>query len=469
MFGLGKKNKEKKEITSQEAAGAVVNSVLSDADNNAEKLKALSNAQAAIDEFNSKFERELLSKDLFGNNPEKNAEKLKEIEERFEQAKKNYAVNPNQALVEIDLKRRRDFYYGFTRLGTDKTDERLFDSIYFLPQDKDKYINAIGTLSRAFREKRSAFAVYSGADNIFLNGAHKYIDELARAIREGQKITANACIDIFKYILTVAFEPPTGFLSEEQISELYSKRNDVVFNTGPVMIESLKRYYTELNSLELLDNSYKSAKHDYAEKQGELENCPVQIVNQLLNLDLQNSLQTIPQTALVKQYYPIVNSAKTTLVFLYVKDYQIRSTIQGIYDTKTSIIILMDEFQQAYINKNADFDFDKYAKRLSDITTKNINDSRKLQEQAIAIQKMNKTAESLLKEAESIAELGVTVATSTQSVFRQMEIDKENEELMKEIAKKKIDNEKKRAQAIKQEEENPAEENKQEIENEELV
>ena len=454
--------------TTEQAASAIVNTTMENAENQAQAQRALSEACNTIDAFNSKYELHLLSNpdldDEFRKVALKNEAAKESIEAALTAAKDNSSLNPNQKQTVKEMEQRASLYNSFG-VSKGESEDYIYDSIYFLPEDKDPYINAIRKIGRAFSEKKSSHAVNSGADYFFRNGLDIYIDHLEDAMRSGRKLKANTCLDVFRYILEVAYQRPIAF-DDSKLQEVQENRAIVVLETAKSLVESIDDYYKELEMLANDDKDYKDIKLKWTDKRHEMEIIPENLRDQLLNMDLQNALQNIAETDMVKQYYNIVFEGKTTLTQAYLKGYMIQGRLVGLSDRRSGIIELLSECRQAFINRGPAFDQDQYIKKLVTIRNRNIEHAKEQFQWAIQMQNMNKATESLLKEAQTNPELGQAIANSTNSIYHQMELDKQNERMLAEIQKREAELKRKQAQqVIKATEEIPNEENRELLEN----
>lgn len=470
LFGnYRKKNKvqDQTQPTTSSLAGAVVDATISSVDNNAQAQRQLSSTRELMLKFIKYYEANLMNNTVLDEKFRKIAEEdekaMDQLNEMMDNAKNDRTLNPNYEKTFEEIKERARLYNGFQRLKK-KNDDCIYDNIYFLPEDKDRYVRAIHTIYSQFGGKSSSDAVLAGVDYFFRNGLEKYVDQLADAMKTGRKLKANMCIDVFKYVIEVAFEPPVAF-DEKQKQEIMDKRAEAIMQVARSLVESIDSYYKELEELAIDDGRLSDLKRNFIQVRDDMEAIPEDLCNQLMNMDLQHALNDLGQTALVKQYWNRVFEGKTLLTKSYAVDYAIQSRLVALSDLRNGITELLDEFRKSFIDRGPEFDYDTYYQNLLSIRTKNIAQSRRHYEQAIQVQKLNDATESLLHEAETMPGLGNAIAQGTNALFNQFKMDDENQRLRKVIAERRRDMSKMREKQ-RQEEQQLDTNNEELIENE---
>lgn len=428
-------------VTNTSAAVSVVNAAMENADNVASQQKKLDETRKAQEIFNNKLyslandidvSREMKKQAL------KNEERLQKLEERYKAALENLKLNPNSSSVVQEMETRRSLYNNFNPKdnGDGEEDAYIYDSIYILDKDTDTYIKNISKLSVLFSEKASSEAIDSGANLIFENGFDVYVDQLEEALQKGRKIKVNACFDVFKYVLKVAYSKPVTFEDQDPI-EVFHTRMEVVSKVAKQLIKDIDNYYELLEELELNDDEYKKAKLLWVEKRDAMETVPEKLRQQLMNLDMKGAMQQIPNGSnVIRQYYPIIFDAKTVLVRTYLKSYEISSAMLALTELRNGINEMLTELKKAFIKSGKTYDAAAHIKMLEEINTRNIKNAQELEKRAIHNQQLNEKIDSLLKSAQNNPLMGQSVAHSTQDIFAQMKLDEEEEALKRAITKR---------------------------------
>ena len=321
--------------------------------------------------------------------------------------------------------------------GKEPPENKLYDlesKMYVLPEKLDTYGKAIDAVEMMFQSKSAVDSVEMGADK--LNALLKdYLLQLREALEDGRAMTADACLNILRYVIEVGYRFE-GTSDPRRLQERMDEKIKFVRDTGTQLIRTITEYYNQLADYEITEGSYNETYTAYMEKVKEVKDMPDYISQKIDRLGFKRAMKELPPGDEARKYLKIILDTQGELSVVYLRSMELESMSMGLSNLKQGINEYLTECKRAFERKGDVFDYEAHQKRIFELRKKSIDNINRINDMTVENHKLNEKTMSLLKEAAENEALGDSVSSAMESIKYYEKLKKNNEFLRQQIAVK---------------------------------
>lgn len=321
--------------------------------------------------------------------------------------------------------------------GKEPPENKLYDlesKMYVLPEKLDTYGKAIDAVEMMFQSKSAVDSVEMGADK--LNALLKeYLLQLREALEDGRAMTADACLNILRYVIEVGYRFE-GTSDPRRLQERMDEKIKFVRDTGTQLIRAITEYYNQLADYEITEGSYNETYTAYMEKVKEVKDMPDYISQKIDRLGFKRAMKELPPGDEARKYLKIILDTQGELSVVYLRSMELESMSIGLSNLKQGINEYLTECKRAFERKGDVFDYEAHQKRIFELRKKSIDNINRINDMTVENHKLNEKTMSLLKEAAENEALGDSVSSAMESIKYYEKLKKNNEFLRQQIAVK---------------------------------
>lgn len=343
-----------------------------------------------------------------------NQQAEEQMEERFQRALSETAANPDPEAVEREIALRRELYGGFSAEEESADFHYQYGYIFILPEDLDAYNNDIAFLARKYKRKTPQEVIETGGEKL-LEVADIAIDRLRTALSRGQKLQANACVDILRYILVKGLENET-LTDPGARDQVVEGKHRFVFETGIGLLNAVEKYYELLNNLQIQEKEYTPAKKMLGEDLQQLRAIPDDVREILGRLGFKNGMKQLPKNAATDDIVRLVMRVRSEYTKVRLLSLAISRNKMFLDQLRQDIHTLIMECRMAFGRSGQVFDYASHHKALHSITLGILGEAREAAHFATETQRLNEEVNSMASAVENDASMGQTIAGAMRQV-----------------------------------------------------
>ena len=364
-----------------------------------------------------------------------NQQKLDDALARFDAALQDTETNPDTDFVKAEIDRRRELYGGLQVEESETDFHYQYSSIFLLPEEMDTYINALTALSRAFKTRSTAEAVDTGADQL-LDLTKVYVNKFREALANGQKLKANACIDMLRYVLEIGYRKEATLRDGDKELSLAEKKK-FLQETGIALIDAIDQYYDLLAKLEVFEADYNPKKQQLGKDMLQWRSIPQDVQTLLNNAGFRNGIKRLPKNAETDDIIRLL--MRTRNEYTQVRTMSIAISRDKLYleSLKNGIQTLIRECKMAFNRSGHQFDYAAHHKMIREVTQRIMDEAKQAANFATETQKLNEEINSMITEVEEDAQLGQAISSSMTGIARYAEMESDGQAIARQMRKNK--------------------------------
>lgn len=305
------------------------------------------------------------------------------------------------------------------------------DKLFFTTDDLELYMSYIDNYYRIFRSFNAADSVSKGANEID-ECVRIYIPRLKEALQQGQKLKANACIEVLKYDIKVA-HGDIGETDPEKLRKLQENRMSYVSKDGTFasLMELILELYEKVSQLRIDQDDYKVRYEAWKDIEKSLDAVPDEIKQRLDALGFKNAMRDLPvgdqaRAFLPKIVYQSAQLSQVKLLSLKIETLQMKIAI-----SLAKVEELVRYLKEAY-EKNI-YNTEMVERELNRRREESKREIDSMQADAVSFVAMNDRLDALVESAAANAQLGEAVTNSRRKSKEFAEIIAKNEEMEQQI------------------------------------
>ena len=263
-----------------------------------------------------------------------------------------------------------------------------------------------------------------------------YVNKFREALANGQKLKANACIDMLRYVLEIGYRKEATLRDGDKELSLAEKKK-FLQETGIALIDAIDQYYDLLAKLEVFEADYNPKKQQLGKDMLQWRSIPQDVQTLLNNAGFRNGIKRLPKNAETDDIIRLL--MRTRNEYTQVRTMSIAISRDKLYleSLKNGIQTLIRECKMAFNRSGHQFDYAAHHKMIREVTQRIMDEAKQAANFATETQKLNEEINSMITEVEEDAQLGQAISSSMTGIARYAEMESDGQAIARQMRKNK--------------------------------